>query len=60
MRRLPIRFVFVALLALSRSDATARPAGVSRRQAASAAERCCCGLIPRTRLNAVLSANGLP
>lgn len=24
-----------------------------------AATRCCCGLTPRTRLNAVLSANGL-
>ena len=27
---------------------------------ARAAARCCCGLTPRMRLNAVLSANGLP
>jgi hypothetical protein len=29
-------------------------------QVVAAASLCCCGLTPRTRLNAVLSANGLP
>jgi hypothetical protein len=37
-----------------------RPSGAVTQAAAGAAARCCCGLIPRTRLKAVLSANGLP
>ena len=44
------------LVEVSRSG---RPGENLRRQLAAAASLCCCGLTPRTRLNAVLSANGL-
>jgi hypothetical protein len=36
------------------------PAAESCHQVVAAASLCCCGLTPRTRLNAVLSAKGLP
>ena len=40
------------------SQVTLRPYGATK-TADSALERCCCGLIPRTRLNAELNENGV-
>jgi hypothetical protein len=47
-------------LASGKKCSLAGPASADKDHAAKAAARCCCGLTPRIRLNAVLSANGLP